>query len=305
MRGEELISRYRSNYSIPQETLVTEEMILRHWELEKELTGRLLGSQPSNRWQIFEECYTTLYSELAWLNDKTPSDVASGRGHSEWARFIGPPPKYVYEVGSGKGALITYLAGSGYVCRGSEVTKTRGEALTEQHSNLSWGITDGVHLDEFEPAAAYDAVISDQVIEHLHPDDLSEHFRGAFAILKHGGRYVFSTPHRFYGPMDVSRVFKCDTPKGMHLKEYTFAELVNAARQAGFGSFAAPLRVPRKVRRLFGGRPEPRNSRAYLGYLMALETVIGTVSPHARRRKIARAARAILFDGVIVAAFKN
>lgn len=40
----------------------------------------------------------------------------------------------------------------------------------------------------------------DQVVEHLHPDDLASHFKGVAAILKTKGRYIFATPHSSVGP---------------------------------------------------------------------------------------------------------
>ena len=67
-RGQELINRYKKNYNLPTDVNITEEMILAHWELEKRLTKELLASNPENRWEIFEHCYSTLYSELWWLN---------------------------------------------------------------------------------------------------------------------------------------------------------------------------------------------------------------------------------------------
>ncbi len=67
-RGQELIDRYKRNYNIPTDAEITEEMILVHWELEKRLTKELLESTPENRWDVFERCYGTLYSELWWLN---------------------------------------------------------------------------------------------------------------------------------------------------------------------------------------------------------------------------------------------
>ena len=91
-----------------------------------------------------------------------------------------------------------------------------------------------MHLDKFEPPETYDVVVSDQVIEHIHPDDLESHLRSAHSILKKGGRYIFNTPNKYTGPQDVSRVFKRNEPEGMHLKEYTCRELVEAAGLAGF-----------------------------------------------------------------------
>lgn len=57
-------------------------------------------------------------------------------------------------------------------------------------------------------------------------------------VLKPGGSYVIRTPHPASGPWDVSRYF-CDHPEGFHLKEWTYRELREALRRAGFSAFGA------------------------------------------------------------------
>jgi len=236
-RGLELIARYKRNYSIPRTAEITEEMILAHWDLERRLAQELLGSTAENRWEVFEKCYTRLYSELPWLNaltgqeDRTAPEVT----YRCWLEVIGSPPQTVYEIGSGKGEMITYLSDCGFRCKGTEITRERGAKFVDaSYPNLSWGSSDGVHLDRFEPSGAYDVVLSNQVIEHIHPDDLDAHLKGAFTILSEKGKYIFNTPHAFTGPADVSKVFNCVTPKGMHLKEYTFRELKSRLLAVGF-----------------------------------------------------------------------
>lgn len=251
-RGKKLIARYKRVYSIPIEANITERMILDHWNLEKQLTSELRQSNPESRWATFDSCYTRLYTELDWLNQFT--DGADSRSPQErfgsWLELIGPPPKRIYEIGSGKGGLISFLADLGYDCRGTEITRVRGEKLLSESpmsTNLSWGISDGVHLDRFEPPETYDVVVSDQVIEHLHPDDLESHLRSVQAILRKGGRYIFNTPNSYTGPHDVSRVFNRGEAEGMHLKEYTCREMIEIASSAGFGFMRYGL-IPRRFR---------------------------------------------------------
>lgn len=240
-RGQELINRYRWNYGIPKDAKLTEEMILAHWALEKRLTRELLESTPEHRWETFERCYTTLYGELDWLNrltggtDTAPAEVR----YRHWAELIGSLPKQVYEVGSGKAAMIGYLAALGHQCTATEITRERGAKHAVEHPNLRWTQTDGVHLGNFEPIARYDFVLSDNVIEHMHPDDLLPHLKGAWEILKPGGMYLLAVPHPWFGPWDVSKVFKYEVASGMHLKEYTHRELRDAVLRAGFHAVAA------------------------------------------------------------------
>jgi SAM-dependent methyltransferase len=285
-RGNVLIARYKSVYSIPAEAPITEQMILAHWELEKQLTHDLLSSTPENRWETFDRSYTRLYKELGWLNrvvdTSSPAVAAHGEYHKKWHTAIGRPPLKVYEIGSGKGGLITYLSGQGFRCKATEVTRERGQKhLGADMPNVSWGVSDGVHLERFESAASYDVVISDQVLEHLHPDDIGSHLRGVYQILTPDGRYIFCTPHCFSGPHDVSRVFKCDSPVGMHLKEYTHREFMAALQKAGFKrAYFAFIPFDAAGRKFLG--------RFYLSVLITTEYVLSLVPARKTQRRWAQ-----------------
>ena len=297
IRGRELVDRYKAWYRIPEECVVTEEMALRHWELERRLTEELLASTPENRWEVFERCYNTLFTELEWLNEIVDAGAAEriAEFFPDWLLLIGRPPKKVYEVGSGKARLILFLAEQGFECRATEITRERGEKWAATHPNLTWGASDGVHLGEFEPPNSYDVVISDQVIEHMHPDDVLDHFRGVLTILVNGGRYIFSVPHVSVGPTDVSRVFGYDKPKGMHLKEYTYGEIAKLAKQAGFKRVQAAMRFPRRLSRLLRREVKPKPSALYLIHLRIVEKLIMAMPTQELRRRAARAAKLIGF----------
>ena len=244
--NEELVKRYKEQYYIPEDITITIEQVIRHWELEKELTRMLLKSKPENRRDVFDYCYSTLYKELDWLNEHSETNnliLPPEQQYRVFVDFIGKLPKKIYEVGSGRGILINYLATLGHECRATEITKERGEKHTEKNVKITWAETYGIHLDTFENKVSYDFVISNVVIEHIHPDDLLSHFKGAYEILTKGGKYIFSTPHKFYGPTDISNVFGIKKPLGMHLKEYMVFELVRKLRKAGFKKIYFPYRV--------------------------------------------------------------
>lgn len=242
---QNLVDRYKSNYWIPTDVPLTESQCFHHWDLERSFRTELLSSRPQNRREVFTRCYEQLYKELPWLTVRC-REPAQAALHA-WELLLGLPPQRVFEVGSGRGALIHYLAQRGYVCRGSEITQERGERYVSAHENLTWAATDGVNLDAFEESGIYDAVISDQVLEHLHPDDLIPHLRSALHLLRPGGRYLFRTPWFSAGPADVSRIFHARSVQGMHLKEYTYRELHAAALEAGFNRVLAIFQVPNKL----------------------------------------------------------
>jgi SAM-dependent methyltransferase len=312
-RGQELVDRYKKSSHIPIDADVTEDMILAHWELEKRLTKELLESTSRNRWEVFERCYTTLYGELDWLNrlPDTAITIPPSQLYRNWVSLIGQPPKRIYEIGSGSGKMIAYLASLGFECKATEITRERGQKHVSEHPNLSWAISDGVHLGRFETPNSQDVVISNQVIEHLHPNDLCDHFKGCWSILSNGGIYIFATPHRHGGPNDVSRVFKCDEAKGMHLKEYTYAELKQLLTEAGFKHIYAVWRIPSSIAilnwisNMLGPIATPRMSRTYLSYLLIIERLISLLPRQAFRRKATWLARCILFFSIFLIAQKN
>ncbi len=107
-------------------------MVLSHWELEKDLTKELLESNSENRWEVFERAYTSLYSKLQLQNSLLQESRATVQKKDEnfdedkyetWIEMIGSPPKKIYEIGSGKGEMITYFAKSGFECKATEITK--------------------------------------------------------------------------------------------------------------------------------------------------------------------------------------
>ena len=278
---DDLLERYRSNYGLDDGVDLSIEQVRHHLDLEQRLTAELLESSEDERWRTFERCYDELYRGLPWL-----TGTGGAADPSPWMATLGRPPRRIYEVGSGAGKLARMLAEAGYDVEATDVSTERGERQ-EDTPNLRWSVTDGVHVEDFAAHGPYDGVMSDQVLEHLHPTDLGRHLVGCRRILRPGGVYVMRTPHAFTGPHDVSRVFGLPRPVGMHLREYTNGELATALRDAGFASVAAVVPLPGPLRR---GR-EALASPAYLRYQLGLERALAPLSPARRRRASARLPR--------------
>jgi SAM-dependent methyltransferase len=232
----DVVSRYRRTYGLGDEIGI--EHVEAHRELEGRLTRELLASTPESRWQVFSAAYTELYQSVPWLNASDESRPA--RLIAAWLKLV-PESSDVFEVGSGRAELLRELVRRGHRCVATEVTQERGSKHLAESDGLQWHRTDGVHLASFEPDEAFDVVISTQVIEHFHPDDLLTHLDNARRILRPGGRYLFDTPHRSSGPHDLSRVFEFDRAQFMHLKEYTYEELASALNAVGFETVKAVI----------------------------------------------------------------
>jgi SAM-dependent methyltransferase len=307
-RGQELINRYRWNYGLPMDLDLTEGMILKHWDLEKQLTKQLLESTDDNRWEVFDRCYTTLYSKLEWLNKYIDRDneIFPEILYKDWAYLIGAPPKKVYEVGSGRGEMISYLTGLGHHCKATEITRERGEKhVSSELDNLEWGVSDGVHFERFESLNTFDFVISNQVIEHMHPDDLAEHCQHVRSILKPTGKYIVCTPHVWHGPADISAVFKYDKAVGMHLKEYTNFEIYNCLKRAGFKKISSVYRAPKILIQYFGLKDIPRVSSVCMVYLFLIEKIFSLIPRIFVDQKIKSIAEHLLLSNNIFIVAKN
>lgn len=237
-----IIETYRKNMGLREDLLLTESMIEKHRTLETELVKRILLSDPSSRNQIIRESYDTLFNELPWLVHSR--NVVRRRTILFWKLFrysklIGKNKK-VLEVGCGEGDLIWALSQMGNKCIGSDISEERlWSVLKQNNHNLEWQIMDGVKVNLQDNE--FDVVISSNVVEHFHPDDLLEHFLSVHRLLKKGGVYLFDTPNRLTGPHDIREVFGDENVLGMHLKEYTYAELKKELEKAGFEKIRSRL----------------------------------------------------------------
>jgi ubiquinone/menaquinone biosynthesis C-methylase UbiE len=108
-------------------------------------------------------------------------------------------------------------------------------------SNFELVLTDGIRMP-FD-SDSIDLVSSNQLMEHLHPDDAAEQLREIYRVLRPGGSYICVTPSRINGPHDCSAIFDdipCPiehglyTATGLHLKEYTTRDLLDIFRRVGF-----------------------------------------------------------------------
>lgn len=254
----------------------TEESLRRHYETERRLADRLRASTREERTRL----YATMYDELFRAVPDHPrltaaEDPASlDRKNRDKLSLVEPwlrPESVFVEFAAGDCSFAALVAARVAKAIAIDISDQR-PAGAPRPANLELVIYDGYALDL--PPGAADLVFSDQFLEHLHPDDMLEHLRLAHGLLRPGGRYVLRTPHRFFGPHDISVYFSTE-PQGFHLKEWTYGEMANALRAAGY-------------RDLLGGRKRHHRYRtAPLGPLLAAERLFGRL-PHGLRARLAR-----------------
>jgi SAM-dependent methyltransferase len=162
------------------------------------------------------------------------SDQEIARQLSLLGMYLKPDSVYL-EVGCGDCRVTHAIARRVRQAYGvdvsAEITRSAGTP-----ANFALLLSDGTSI----PAADVDVIYSNQLMEHLHPDDAAEQLDNIFRALKPGGTYVCITPNRVNGPHDVSKHFD-RTATGFHLHEYTYRELVRLLRAAGFAHLEAVL----------------------------------------------------------------
>ena len=97
--------------------------------------------------------------------------------------------------------------------------------------NFSLILSDGCSVPV--PPNSVDVAYSNQLMEHLHPDDALAQLQAIFGALAPGGCYICITPNKLTGPHDISTYFD-DVATGFHLREYTITELTALLKTVGF-----------------------------------------------------------------------
>lgn len=211
------------------------QQIREHYELERELARRLRTASRAERLGLYGPLYDELFTRLPHHpqnvlradRERRAQDV---KHHlTLLAPWLGRTVDMA-EVGAGDCALSVAAAAR---CRSVRVIDVSAviSRLTSPPKNLSYVHTDGVQIDL--PSESVNLVFSNQLIEHLHPEDAFEQTKEIFRILRPGGRYLCITPSRLTGPHDVSSHFD-EVATGFHLQEYSLDTLSDLFRQVGF-----------------------------------------------------------------------
>jgi SAM-dependent methyltransferase len=218
------------------------------FELERALRSRILESAPHERARIVAQAYGELFERFPDHNVflATPADRARyGRHCAGMIRPLAAARARILEIGCGRGDVLVELARSGFTCVGLEPS-THMHELCNRDGNVAIHRGTAERLDF--PDDSFDVVFSQQVLEHLHPDDVPRHFAEAFRVLRPGGRLAVETPNRRTGPQDISRGF-VRVAEGLHLKEWSFEELSGQFAAAGFVRVRGLLAPPFLARR--------------------------------------------------------
>ena len=213
----------------------TPDRLRAHYVVERRLADRLRAAKgPEERRAIFATMYDELFAQVPDHPRIAAKDAASDLRSRDLDWSMAQLRPYLFdgctflEVGAGDCALSARVAGRAGRVYAVDISNPVQGSLP---GTVSLVISDGRSVDV--PPCSVDVAFSDQLMEHLHPDDAIEQLRNIHRALKPGGVYMCVTPNRVYGPSDISAFFD-DEARGFHLKEYTLREIRDILARAGF-----------------------------------------------------------------------
>lgn len=234
---------------VPSEWKLTDEQVREIYELEKRLADQLRNANKDERRALYGTLYDEYYRALPLHPHHTISSDNSGRllfQMSMLDKLLNVGTRFL-EIGAGNGSLSRAVAVRVKKVFSLDVTK-QFEAKDDPE-NLEHVTFDGIEIPL--PLESIDVVFSDQLIEHLHPEDALIQFNSVMSVLKPGGCYVCVTPNRITGPHDISRFYD-NIPRGFHMKEYSSTELIDVFLHSGFSKASAYVCIRGEYRRLPG-----------------------------------------------------
>jgi len=228
---------------LPKSETRTEEEIRQHYEIEKELASRLREAGKSERCQMYTTVYDELYSrvpkhpQLTRQNNENAQKKYSRAQLRNLKPFLKKDGIFI-EIGAGDCSLSKAVTPFVQEVHAVDVSSKIMQTFKDI-PNFHIFISEGTNLPVLKNKIYI--VYCNQLLEHLHPEDVKEQLRNIFAALTENGMYYCITPNRLSGPHDISKYFD-DNATGFHLKEYTTGELVELLKVTGFS----------KIRRILG-----------------------------------------------------
>jgi SAM-dependent methyltransferase len=213
----------------------TPKQLREHYEFEKQLANKLRNASREERRILYSVVYDEFYRfmrqnpHLGFKIDPESKFVDVQTRMKLLKRYLTDKSIFL-EIGPGDCSLsfeVAKYVKKVYaidVC--NEITK-----IIVPPKNFELIISDGSSIPVQKDSI--NIAYSNQLMEHLHPDDALDQLQNIYEALIPGSVYICTTPNRLIGPSDISKYFdKVST--GFHLKEYTVKELHILFCKAGF-----------------------------------------------------------------------
>ena len=250
------------HFSEPLDTLNVSELRSLQWELEKYYHHQILNSPSgSQRAEIINMAYSDISQilhKVKSLSNSSPTFGLQERDSKLVVSLLGDSSsKKFFEVGFGLGKLLTLVSRHGHYVSGVEPASSLVDFANSSISrsyNLGLIAGDLLSLNNQLLSHKFDLIYWNDVIEHVHPEDVPICISKLYSLLKPGGSLITITPNWHVRPSDITRLF-CPprtSAQGLHLKEYTLCELCSLLQSSGFSRLRVPFVCTRSRSILLG-----------------------------------------------------
>ncbi|OFY33208.1 MAG: hypothetical protein A2W91_12225 [Bacteroidetes bacterium GWF2_38_335] len=222
-------------YSLENPWNLSDEELREIFDLEVSLSNEIRNSTREERKKLYVDCYDRYFKRLPFhpqLLVKNNPDAIKRKIDFQMKiinRFITSNTVFL-EIGAGDCSLSREVSNVVSKVFALDASEQISKGLISQ-DNIELVVTDCTELPFKENSI--DLAYSNQLAEHLHPEDFITHLKSVRRVLKEGGKYICITPNRLSGPHDISRFFT-NKNIGFHLMEYTNTELAKVLVKSGF-----------------------------------------------------------------------
>ncbi|MCX7919970.1 MAG: class I SAM-dependent methyltransferase [bacterium] len=276
--------------------------IQHHYEVERTFAQQIRQTEKNSaaRRKLLQEAYAQVTEIQMNYPGGFPAETKEAQYLCSIIESIPTKGRKVLEVGCGTGNLAIALAEKGFEIVGLDLDQQRIQralAKTNLFTNrVTLYMSDIMTVDSnLVPDNSFDIVVNDNVLEHIVPDEADDFIVRCKSKLKPGGWLVTVTPNRFIGPYDVSRHFlpKGTPAQGLHLKEYSFQELIELISRNEFNKIIT-LPAAASISVKLGCK---KGARIWMYKSKLFETILGYVPAGIRGEKIFR----LLVSDIILA----
>ena len=201
------------------------ERLVAHYLIERRLADEMRASTRQDRENgAYSRLYDTLLSEVydhpRWTASHAPPGDYADRQVRMLLRELKPDDVFL-EIGGGDCRVALSVAR--HVAKAVAIDVT-DQLVPKDIEATNFEFVKNRCADVPVPDESVSFIYSNQVLEHIHPDDVEERMRELYRVLKPGGRYICRTPNRVSGPHDISMFFD-DAACGTHIREYSYQSL--------------------------------------------------------------------------------
>ena len=239
-------SVYPSLERFSQSIGISSERLVRAFEIEKIFHEKiLLETDEKKRRDLYRDVYSTVHKIYGKSEDNSRKINFESKRKivSLFSKEL--KDKSILDIGCGDGAFLINVENSLSTknLAGIDISKV---VLPHQQSKIQFIESD---IIDFSIKEKFDVVVSDNVFEHIAPQDISKHIDSIKNVLEKNGTLIIMMPNRLFGPSDVTRIIDFSyTNKtqatGTHVNESTYYESMSILRKNGFRNFRTVFPFP-------------------------------------------------------------